>query len=403
MSLIKNPNEIITTGAWAGLIYGEPGTGKSTLALSAPNPVMLDADDGMKRVQKRFQAPSLPMVSYRQVLELLSGNELDAFDTIVIDTLGKFVSFIGDWAIEQDPKNRKKGGGLAIAGYGAIKDEFARFVREIKKKKKYLLFIAHGREEKSGDVIKVRPDCPGSSGNDLVKELDFMGYVEMHGDDRHTISFSPNERYYGKNSLDLPAVIEIPNPADVGNTFIQKYIIEQSAKRATIEAEENAKFDVLMGRLNGIINTVIDAATADKALADINAIEPIWSSHRQAKATLNDKTKILGLVFNKEQKRFHVSQSPDAARPLGASGNGIIVQPGNAPLPGDAEKRKMEILTEALINGISECKTVASLNAYMTGQQVDFNLLVTSGAVEGQQKVMAAVDARRAALNQKAA
>ena len=31
-----------------GLIYGQPGIGKSTIALSAPNPVMVDAEKGLK-------------------------------------------------------------------------------------------------------------------------------------------------------------------------------------------------------------------------------------------------------------------------------------------------------------------------------------------------------------------
>lgn len=311
MSLIKNPNEIVSTGPWAGLIYGEPGTGKSTLALSSPNPVMLDADNGMKRVQKRFQTPSLPMNSYQQVLDLLQSSELDPFNTIVIDTLGKFVDYIGDFLQQQDPKNRKKGGGLSQQGYGAILVEFARVVREFKRKDKYLLFVAHGKEDKGGDVIKVRPDVAGSSGNALVKELDFMGYVEMHGEDRRTISFSPSERFYAKNSLELPGVIEIPDPNKVGNTFVQKYIIERLAARAVEEAVENKKYDELLANVCGPINAVTDAKTAEEALATINMAPVLWDSQRVAKTRLLEKVKAIGLTYDKALKAFVIAPAPE--------------------------------------------------------------------------------------------
>lgn len=309
MSLIKNPNEIVSTGPFCALIYGEPGTGKSTLSLSSPKPVMFDADNGMRRVQKRYQMPSLPLTTYRNVIQLLDGNELDDFDTIVVDTLGKFVECIGDYVCELDPKNRKRGGGLSQAGYGAIKVEFARITREFKKKNKNILFIAHAKAEKDGETTKMRPDCVGSSANDLVKDLDFMGYVEMHND-RRTISFTPSERFYAKNSYDLEPIIEVPNPDKVGNTFIQKFIIEKSVKRAADEADENKKYDDLVGNQKTLVEKVTDAKTADEALATINMAPVIWDSQRVAKNSLNEKVKALGLAYDKTLKTFVVAPPP---------------------------------------------------------------------------------------------
>ena len=56
MGLLKNPSEITETVLVKGLIFSRPtGIGKSTLALSAPNPVMIDSDKGMRRVEERFE------------------------------------------------------------------------------------------------------------------------------------------------------------------------------------------------------------------------------------------------------------------------------------------------------------------------------------------------------------
>jgi ATP-dependent 26S proteasome regulatory subunit len=95
MGLLTKPNELTIKETYAGLIYGQPGTGKTTLALSSVNPVCIDVDRGMYRVEKRFQVPSLQVESYRQVLDLLNSNELDGFDTIIIDTLGKLIDRMG--------------------------------------------------------------------------------------------------------------------------------------------------------------------------------------------------------------------------------------------------------------------------------------------------------------------
>ena len=46
MGLIKKPNELTVKNALSALIYGQPGMGKTTLALSSPQPLLLDFDGG---------------------------------------------------------------------------------------------------------------------------------------------------------------------------------------------------------------------------------------------------------------------------------------------------------------------------------------------------------------------
>ena len=54
--MIRNPNDI-QEGAKKirMLIAGYPGIGKSTLALSAPNPLHIDVDFGIDRIEPRYQ------------------------------------------------------------------------------------------------------------------------------------------------------------------------------------------------------------------------------------------------------------------------------------------------------------------------------------------------------------
>ena len=50
MSLIKKPSELTIPSTVKMMIYGQAGTGKSTLALSTPKPLLLDFDNGVKRI-----------------------------------------------------------------------------------------------------------------------------------------------------------------------------------------------------------------------------------------------------------------------------------------------------------------------------------------------------------------
>jgi len=302
MSLLKNPCDIQDNVFLAGLIYGQPGVGKSTLALSAPNPVLIDADNGVHRVEKRFQVPSLPLKSYDDLLTLVNSDELNQFDTVVFDTVGKLVDRIGDYLIKTNPKNRQADGSLTLKAYGALKVEFQKMIRAFQAKGKHLLFVAHEKEEKDGDDKIVRPDISGSSGKDLVKDLDFMGYMEMRGDKR-SISFSPCGKFYAKNSMRLPNIIEIPETTK-GNTFIEDVIIEGSRKRRIEDAEQNQKYIELNKEIAGMLESVTDADSATQFLDHLNKVDAIWDSHLQAKRKLKEIAKTLGLEYSQEFKKF---------------------------------------------------------------------------------------------------
>lgn len=324
MSLLLNPNQINESVKLAGLIYGQPGVGKTTLLLSGPNPVLIDADQGMRRVEKRFQVPSLPLNRYADFLALLKGEELAPFDTIVIDTLGKFIDRMGDYLMEQNPKYRQGDGSLTLKAYGAIRVEFQRVLRQVRDQGKFLFFGAHEREERDGDTRFVRPDVSGSAGKDLVKDLDFMGYMEMRGDKR-TISFNPTEKYYAKNSLDLDAVIEVPNPhtAKGGNDFLQKFIIDRSIDRMKADDVQNAEYQKLLDAIHKTVEAAGSPETFDLALKAIVEMPVIWDSQRVAKHLLNDHAKTSGIEYDKAEKKFKAAPPQPKAEAL----------PGMTPVP----------------------------------------------------------------------
>lgn len=303
MSLLTKPSDVTQHITLKGLIYGQPGVCKSTLSLSGPTPVMLDADKGMYRVEKRFQTPSLPLNEYEKVLELFQGPELNQFESISIDTLGKFIDRIADYLMRQNPKLRQGDGSLTLKGYGSLRVEFQKFLKLAEQKNKHLIFVAHEREEKDGDLKVIRPDVSGSSGKDLIKDLDFVGYVEMRGGKR-TISFTPSERFYAKNSLKLPQIIEIPDTADHPNDFISRVIIARTVEKLAEEAALSKQYDDLIKAHKALIDDVTSPEEATTLAKTINASVPLWDSTRVAKKMLAEKTKALGYTYNKDAFKF---------------------------------------------------------------------------------------------------
>src|SRR3954470_11835109 len=94
MSLIRKPHELQTTKCIKMLIYGQPGLGKSTLALSAPQPLMVDFDGGIHRVSPIHLTDTVQVESWQNMLDLFD-TDLSAYRTIVIDTAGKMLDYMG--------------------------------------------------------------------------------------------------------------------------------------------------------------------------------------------------------------------------------------------------------------------------------------------------------------------
>lgn len=301
-NLLTQPNELKNKITFSGLIYGQPGIGKTTLALSAPNPVCIDTDKGMYRVEKRFQVPSLQVESYEQVIELINGKELDSFDTIIFDTLGKLIDRISDYVCTQNPKLRQTDGQLAMKGWGAVKLTFSTLLKMLAGKNKSVIFVAHENEEKDGDTTKKRPDVSGSARKDIIKELDWMGYMEASGDKR-TICFNPTDKFYAKNSCGLEGIMEIEDTKN-GNNFIKDKLLTAIQNRQEEDNKQLVKYEEVKAKINGIIARANDKDSINTAKTELSKLEVIWDSKIYAWHNLSEKAKTFGLEYNKETKNF---------------------------------------------------------------------------------------------------
>lgn len=306
MTLIKKPNELTQTKIkLKGLVYGQPGAGKTSLALSAPKPLLIDFDNGLRRVAKQYQTDSVQVQSYQNLLDILTKEDISAYETIVIDTLGKLVDRIGDWLALSNPKLKQSDGQLSQKGWGNVKGEFQRLLKLLEGRNKSVIFVAHEREERKDDKLIKRLDVSGSAGKDVVKELDFVGYMSIVGGKR-TIDLSPNDDYYTKNSLGINNFLEY-KPLTGTNNFLSEAIFDAYQEKLKKDDELAKEYDALIETIKATISEISDLEGVNHYYSTFyNKREKIWSSHQVEAALLKAKVEELGCEFDAEAKEFKV-------------------------------------------------------------------------------------------------
>jgi len=296
MSLIKKPNELIINPSVKSLIYGQPGSGKSTLALSAPSPLLLDFDGGVHRVNPKHQVDTVQITQWNEAVDVLK-EDLSAYKTLVIDTAGKALDFMNRAIIAENPKLGNRDGAITLQGYGVRKQKFINFLGQVSIMGKHIVFVAHDREDKDGDIRFMRPELGGSSANDLIKEMDLVGYMQMI-DKKRTISFDPNEKFYGKNTANLGASIILKDLNSDGQHNDQlSQIIDQYVATVRDKKKIGKDYTELVEGFKNILLEVKDENGLDGFSETIKNTTHIWDSKVIAGSLFKAKLSDLGLKF----------------------------------------------------------------------------------------------------------
>lgn len=304
--IVKPENMSFDDKKFSMILYGSPGVGKTTLALSAPDPVLIDFDRGMSRVKAQHRKPAIFCSTYEEVLKDLASPDMMEFQTIVVDTGGSFVTYLQDWAMRDNPAvNRQKNGALSLKGFGAVKLEFSRFTSYVKDTlNKNLIYVFHSQEQSDKDGnSQQRLMCEGAARNIVWTPCDFGGYVQMIGDKR-VICFTPEQEFFAKGCHGIKGHIVVPElGAADSNDFITK-LFDKAKANIAAEAEAFApvkeQYELVMQSVREMVNAVIDIDTANRAAKDIPNLNHALTSKKEASAMLKEKTDSLGLKYTKE-------------------------------------------------------------------------------------------------------
>lgn len=312
---IKQPSEMANIDKKIRvLIAGYPGIGKTTLSLSAPNPLHIDVDRGLDRVAAAHRHPFIQPENYEELLNDLQPHNLKDFETLVFDTGGQLLKLMGEWAKRENSKNGQKDGSLSLKGYGIVGKEFENLMNKAYYElKKHVIVIFHAKEKEENEVMKLRLMVDGQTKDNVWQPMDLGGFIQMQGKDR-VITFENNERHFGKRCHGVAASMVIPDLSDgrENNLFTKLFsdINENIKNDAKMYEEQRAEYDKVMLEITAVIDGITDCDSAMLATEALKNIEHKMTSLTESKALFNKKLYALNLKYDKE-KGCYVEKTPD--------------------------------------------------------------------------------------------
>ena len=309
--MIKKPNEIANDVTRIRiLIAGYPGIGKTTLALSSPKPLHIDADFGATRVKPIHRKDTIQPESYQSLLDDLIPENLVDYETLVFDTGGALFDLMKPYLIKIDPKNGKRDGSLSLQGYGAAGREFKRLMdMAYYQLKKNVVVIFHAKEEKDGDSTRLRILIEGQTKDNVWQPMELGGFVEMQGNIR-TIGFSNCERYFAKGTHGISGIRKIPELNDnTPNDFLTRLFqeVQNNIKKETeIFEARQAEYEALMASFD------FENIDVNELMKQISTAKHILTSEKELKAKFKEKVKKEGWIFDKEAGKYVLNNGESA-------------------------------------------------------------------------------------------
>ena len=305
MAIVKPENMDFSNKNIIMIISGLPGVGKTTLALSAPEVVLIDADEGMARVKPEHRRDSSIVKTYEELLSDIK--ECDGkYKTVVIDTAGALIELMKDWAMRNEPSASKKSGGFSQQGYGFIKTEFLRLSAELRKKFN-VIFLFHASKDKQGDDVFYDIVCEGSAKTLVWQPADLGAYMHMINDERY-LGFSPTMNYNAKGAYGIKGLVKVPDLKDGDkNDFLTKLFAQVkaniAAEGAALKPQQEAYERIMYAGME-LINDIDTPEKALPVLTSIRKTEHALTSQKELESAFKARVKELGYTYDAKAKQY---------------------------------------------------------------------------------------------------
>lgn len=299
MAIIK-ANDITPERPVVIVIYGVPGSGKTSIATTAENPVLIDTDRGFDRAVNRVDT-----VTAQKWQDIEAEREtIKQYKTVIVDTAKATLDdYLSAYVCEQNYKLKTNG----LKRFGQMADGFKQFVNFLRSNGSDVIFICHDKETQEGDVIKHAPDCTGQSKDLLIRIADQVGYIGIQNRQR-VITFDPMDNFVGKNVAQLGTIV-IPNaPSKEFDTCMADIIRQvKSAIQSKSEAQHKAK--VQLEELRAKVTEVKTLEDIDAILTDSKELPDVMK--RPFFTELQESLSTKGFSYDAKAKKFIKDETAD--------------------------------------------------------------------------------------------
>ncbi len=199
------------------LIYGEPGTGKTTFAATSPNPLLIDVERGARSVLN-VDNP-VDVLEYKSIAQIeaaigyLQGghSSFKKYDTIILDSFSEMQRRLIDAqlrALGQGAPVYKADWGV----YGENTQRLRMLLSAFRDIDKNLICTAQAKVEKDDQtgLMTWRPDLTPKVAATVAGIFDIVGFLRINTKGERILRVQPSKTVLAKTRLALPQ--EIMNP-----------------------------------------------------------------------------------------------------------------------------------------------------------------------------------------------
>lgn len=295
------------------LFQGSPGVGKTDLACTAPDPLLLNLDHGISRVKPMHRCDTSICENFDEVkadIEAAKGK----YKTIIVDTGGALVEMLKQYVVEH-PKDFKGGakatGGISLQGFGFVKQLWNDFTADLRKNFN-VVYIFHESPEKNGDDgVFYQIVCEGSTRTTVYQSCDLAARLFISNGQRY-LGFTPTEQYSAKACYGISGLIPVPEvPDNEHGDFLVKLFekiqsnLEAETKRLAPQQEEYKEIMEAAKRVCSEITKPEQVAGSKEALMKL---PKALTSEKEVKAMFNKRLKELNIVWNSAAKAYQYAE-----------------------------------------------------------------------------------------------
>lgn len=293
------------------LITGQPGSGKTSMAFTSEKPLLIGFDEFIYRPANRKDAV---IVNKWEDIADITQYDLSNYNTIVIDTVGMGLFYLSEYLMRINPKACKNQytNTLSLNGWGQLKIEFSSWYKIIKYTlKKDIIFIAHEKEDKDGDNRIIRPDISGATAGEILKMVDYAGYIFAVQKGKNVIDFNTTDKYIGKNPGEAMGTepITIPNFKDESDFLAKKIRKMKDVLNAMNKRQKQASENLMnIFKKIEILSTQDELNNYYKFLKEQKGNFTNGEA-KQLKDKILERAKALNLEFDKTSGLFSIKQN----------------------------------------------------------------------------------------------
>ena len=225
------------------LIYGEAGTGKTTLGVELfPKSIILGAEYGFKGINGAVGVSVPDFYSLMQYAEALDTDEArELYSTIIVDTTTKVGELIETYILGVFGKNTLGECGAYGKAYNMISRLYNQVFNKLKARGYNFVYICHAKatDIKQGEEVLYQRYTPKMSDrldSLITPEVDFVFFLTYDKNNDKVIITNNTPKNYGKTRIDLP--ISIPLSAETLKEEFSKGVEKKSKGNYTTEKKD---------------------------------------------------------------------------------------------------------------------------------------------------------------------